>query len=103
MISTSEVAVSLTIDSTSHLDSIVTELKKFGNIDVVKNQTIICVVGHNIGGQKGILEKVFRSLAEVPVKMVSCGGSNNNISIVVEPSYKEKALIALNEGLFAIK
>lgn len=103
MISTSEVAVSLTIDSTIHLDSIVTELKKFGNIDVEKNQTIICVVGHNIGRQKGILKKVFGALSEVPVKMVSCGGSNNNISIVIEPSHKEKALIALNEGLFGIQ
>ncbi len=103
MISTSEVAVSLTIDSTSHLDSIVTELKKFGSIEVDKNQTIICVVGHNIGGQKGILKKVFGALAEIPVKMVSCGGSNNNISIVIEPAYKEKALIALNEGLFGIQ
>lgn len=103
MISTSEVAVSLTIDTTSHLDSIVAELKKFGTIEVVKNQTIICVVGHNIGGQKGILKKVFSSLTEIPVKMVSCGGSNNNISIVVEPSFKDKALIALNEGLFGIQ
>lgn len=103
MISTSEVAVSLTIDSTGHLDSIVTELKKFGNIDVEKNQTIICVVGHNIGRQKGVLKKVFGALADVPVKMVSCGGSNNNISIVVEPAHKEKALIALNEGLFGIQ
>lgn len=103
MISTSEVAVSLTIDATGNLDAIVTELQKFGIIEVEKNQTIICVVGHNIGKQKGVLEKVFRSLAEIPVKMVSCGGSNNNISIVIEPSYKEKALIALNEGLFGIQ
>jgi aspartate kinase len=103
MISTSEVAVSLTIDSTVHLDSIVAELKKFGNIDVEKNQTIICVVGHNIGRQKGVLKKVFGALSDVPVKMVSCGGSNNNISIVIEPSQKEKALIALNEGLFGIQ
>lgn len=103
MISTSEVAVSLTIDSTTHLDSIVAELKKFGTIDVEKNQTIICVVGHNIGEQKGILKKVFGALSEVPIKMVSCGGSNNNISIVIEPAQKEKALIALNEGLFGIQ
>lgn len=103
MISTSEVAVSLTIDGTDNLDSIVTELKKFGTIEVEKNQTIICVVGHNIGKQKGILEKVFHALAPVPIRMVSCGGSNNNISIVIEPSFKEKALISLNENLFGIK
>lgn len=103
MISTSEVAVSLTIDGAENLDSIVAELKKFGTIEVEKNQTIICVVGHNIGKQKGILEKVFSALAVVPVRMVSCGGSNNNISIVIEPAYKEKALVALNENLFGIK
>lgn len=103
MISTSEVAVSLTIDGADNLDSIVAELKKFGTIEVEKNQTIICVVGHNIGKQHGILEKVFHALAAIPVRMVSCGGSNNNISIVIEPSYKEKALISLNENLFGIK
>jgi aspartate kinase len=103
MISTSEVAVSLTIDGTDNLDSIVNELKKFGTIEVEKNQTIICVVGQSIGKQKGILEKVFRALAVVPIRMVSCGGSTNNISIVIEPSFKEKALIALNENLFGIK
>jgi len=103
MISTSEVAVSLTIDGIDNLDSIITELKKFGTIEVEKNQTIICVVGHNIGKQKGILEKVFHALASVPVRMVSCGGSNNNISIVIEPAFKERALISLNENLFGIR
>jgi aspartate kinase len=102
MISTSEVAVSLTIDATENLDSIVTELRKFGTIEVEENQTIICVVGHNIGNQKGILEKVFHALASVSVRMVSCGGSNNNISIVIEPAFKQQALIALNEKLFGI-
>ncbi len=103
MISTSEVAVSLTIDVTENLDSIIVELKKFGTIEVEKNQTIICVVGHNIGKQKGVLEKVFHALASVSIRMVSCGGSNNNISIVIEPSFKVQALTALNEKLFGIK
>jgi aspartate kinase len=103
MISTSEVAVSLTIDATDQLGSIVTELKKFGHIEVEEKQTIICVVGHNIGKQKGVLEKVFHALSSVSVRMVSCGGSNNNISIVVEPSFKEAALNGLNEKLFGIK
>ncbi len=102
MISTSEVAVSLTIDATDNLESIVTELKKFGIIEVEKNQTIICVVGYNIGKQKGVLEKVFHALASVSVRMVSCGGSNNNISIVIEPAFKTQALTALNEKLFGI-
>ena len=103
MITTSEVAVSLTIDNASSLASIETELKKFGTIEVDKDQTIICIVGQKITEQKGVLKKIFESLAEVPVRMVSCGGSTNNVSVLVEKEYKEKALNALNEGLFGLK
>lgn len=102
MISTSEVAVSLTIDYTAHLAAIETELKKFGSIEVDPNQTIICLVGHKIGGQQGILEKVFHSLSAVPIRMVSVGGSANNISVLIDTAYKEKALNALNADLFGL-
>jgi len=102
MISTSEVAVSLTIDNTTHLTEIETELKKFGSIEVDTHQTIICLVGHKIGGQQGILEKVFHALSAVPIRMVSVGGSVNNISILIDTSYKEKALTALNANLFGL-
>lgn len=100
MITTSEVAVSLTIDSSTNIDKIETELKKFGSIEIDNNQTIICIVGHQIATQKGALKQVFDALAGVSIRMVSCGGSNNNISVLVDTQYKEKALIALNEGLF---
>jgi aspartate kinase len=103
MIATSEVAVSLTIDSNVHLPSIETELKKFGSIEVDKDQVIICVVGNKIMDHKGVLEKVFQSLREIPVRMVSCGGSANNVSVLVDKQYKDKALNALNEGLFGLK
>lgn len=103
MIATAEVAVSLTIDNNAHLPSIETELKKFGSIDVDKDQTIICIVGNGIMNQKGALEKVFKSLPDIPVRMVSCGGSANNVSILVDKQYKEKALNLLNEGLFGLK
>lgn len=103
MITTSEVAVSLTIDNSQHLSSIESELKKFGTIEVDKDQTIICIVGQKITEQKGVLKKIFDSLADVPVRMVSCGGSTNNVSVLVEKTYKEKALNALNEGLFGLK
>ncbi|MDL5045975.1 hypothetical protein QQ054_08005 [Oscillatoria amoena NRMC-F 0135] len=103
MISTSEVAVSLTIDQTQHLSAIETELKKFGSIEVDTNQTIICLVGHKIGGQQGILENVFRSLASIPIRMVSVGGSANNISVLIDTSFKEKALNALNADLFGLR
>ncbi|MBA4057580.1 MAG: aspartate kinase, partial [Marivirga sp.] len=103
MITTSEVAVSLTIDNNTQLLSIETELKKFGTIGVDKEQTIICIVGQKITEQKGVLKKIFESLAEIPIRMVSCGGSTNNVSVLIDKQYKEKALNALNEGLFGLK
>jgi len=103
MITTSEVAVSLTIDNNTQLPSIETELRKFGNIVVDKDQTIICIVGQKITEQKGVLKKIFDSLSEIPVRMVSCGGSTNNVSVLIDKQYKEKALNALNEGLFGLK
>lgn len=103
MITTSEVAVSLSIDNNTQLTSIETELKKFGTISVDKEQTIICIVGQKITEQKGVLKKIFDSLGEIPVRMVSCGGSTNNVSVLIDKQYKDKALNALNEGLFGLK
>ncbi|HEX6225523.1 MAG TPA: aspartate kinase, partial [Chryseolinea sp.] len=103
MITTSEVAVSLTIDNSTHLSSIENELKKFGTIEVDKDQTIICIVGQKITEQKAVLKKIFDALSDIPVRMVSCGGSTNNVSVLVEKQYKERALNALNEGLFGLK
>ena len=100
MISTSEVAVSVTIDDASHLAEIIGELKAFGVIEVDKNQSIICVVGNKLAEKQGVLNDVFRSLADVRVRMVSYGGSHNNISILVDTAQKEKSLKLLNQGLF---
>lgn len=102
MISTSEVAVSVTIDDDKHLSEIVNELKDFGSIDVDKNQTIICIVGNMLAEKEGVLKEVFQSLAGIPIRMVSYGGSNNNISLLIETSQKKKALNLLNEGLFGL-
>jgi aspartate kinase len=103
MIATSEVAVSLTIDNQTHLSSIEHELRKFGTIEVDKDQTIICIVGNRIMDKKGAVNEVFKSLANIPVRMVSCGGSANNVSVLIDKQYKEKALNDLNEGLFGLK
>lgn len=103
MITTSEVAVSITIDTNTQLSNIETELKKFGTIEIDTNQTIICIVGHQIATQKGALKKVFDALEGISIRMVSCGGSANNISVLVDTQFKEQALIALNEGLFNLK
>jgi aspartate kinase len=103
MITTSEVAVSVTIDYNSNLSLIEAELKKFGTIEIDTNQSIISIVGNKIMDSEGVLKKIFDSLSDIPVQMVSCGASSNNISVLIESSYKEKALIALNEGLFGLK
>jgi aspartate kinase len=100
MITTSEVAVSLTIDNDTHLESIIEEISVFGNVEVDKNQTIICIVG-SFGSQKqGVVAKVFDSIEHIPVRMISYGGSNYNVSILIDTRYKNEALNLLNEGLF---
>jgi aspartate kinase len=103
MITTSEVAVSVTIDNNTQLASIENELKKFGTISVDKDQTIICIVGQKITLQQDVFKKIFDSLTDVPIRMVSCGGSTNNVSVLVDKKYKDKALNVLNEGLFGLK
>src|SRR5690606_22334704 len=103
MITTSEVAVSVTIDNSTHLRSILTELEKFGTIHVDENQSIISIVGNHIMGNKGVLKRIFDALEDIPVRMVSFGGSDNNISVLVSTPFKEKALIALIEGLLGLK
>ncbi len=102
MISTSEVAVSVTIDDNTHLAKILEELNTLGTIDVDHNQTIICIVGNMLSEKAGVLNEVFQALAEVPIRMVSYGGSPNNISILVSADQKNKALNLLNEGLFKL-
>ncbi len=102
MISTSEVAVSLTIDNNSQLEKILGELNTFGSVEVDANQTIVCIVGHKIGNQKGVLDKIFGCLSEIPIRMVSVGGSYNNISLLVDTRYKEETLTRLNAGIFGL-
>jgi len=100
MITTSEVAVSLTIDEPKNLDSIVAELKNFATVEVDKDQSIICIVGDFLAEKKGYAVKIFEALKNIPIRMISYGGSPNNVSVLVETKYKNDALNALNEGLF---
>ncbi len=100
MITTSEVAVSVTIDQTENLNSIVEELKKYGRVEVDTNLTIICVVGNFIAESKGYAVKVFDALKNIPIRMISYGGSMHNVSLLVNTDDKVKALNQLNEKLF---
>jgi aspartate kinase len=100
MITTSEVAVSVTIDNPKHLDEILEELKSFGIVEVDKEQTIVCIVGSFKQAKQGYAEKIFAALKNIPIRMISYGGSENNVSILVESGKKKETLQALNKGLF---
>jgi aspartate kinase len=100
MITTSEVAVSVTIDNDTYLNQIVEELKQFGIVEVDKDQTIVCLVGNMVAESKGIVKKIFDSMADIPVRMISYGGSKHNISMLIKTEHKNIALISLNNGLF---
>ncbi len=100
MITTSEVAVSLTIDDTSNLDKITQELEAFGLVEVDTDQSIVCIVGNMVSETEGAAIKIFEALKNVPIRMISYGGSRHNISVVVDAQYKQKALQSLNSGLF---
>ena len=99
MITTSEVAVSLTIDDPKHLDEIVAELKEYGKVKVDRDQTIVCIVGKMIAEEKGFAAKVFSALEEIPIRMISYGGSRNNISVLVSTNDKKATLQALSNKL----
>jgi aspartate kinase len=101
MITTSEVAVSLTIDDDSNLDKILEELEKFSTVEVDKNQTIVCLVGHSIVNHQETY-KLFKILQDVKIRMISYGGSNNNISLLVNAKDKITTLGKLNDYLFEL-
>jgi len=103
MVTTSEVAVSVTIDSSIHLKSIIKELEPFGTIEVEENFTIVSIVGNEIAQTKDVLSKLFDSLIIVPVRMVSYGGSKHNVSMLIPSSYKVETLKLLNKGLFGLE
>lgn len=102
MITTSEVAVSLTIDNDEALDDIIRELQTLGSVEVDRNQTIVSIVGNEIASNEGSLKKVFDSVQDTHVRMVSYGGSAHNISILVAADQKTRVLQQLNAGVFGL-
>ncbi|HKK87581.1 MAG TPA: aspartate kinase [Saprospiraceae bacterium] len=100
LITTSEVAVSTTIDDISNLEAIVNDLQELGDVEVDRNLTIICIVGNFIAEDKGQAVDVFTALKNIPLRMISYGGSKHNISILIENQYKKSALQALHESVF---
>ncbi len=100
MVVTSEVGVSVTIDSGQNLTPIVDELRKLGSVTIDKDMVIICVVGDLEWSNTGLETLAMDALRNIPVRMVSYGGSNYNISFLVHKSDKVKALQALSDTLF---
>jgi aspartate kinase len=101
MITTSEVAVSLTIDDNKNLSKIVSELEKFASIEVDQDQSIICLVGHSVVNHEDTY-KLFQILQDVKIRMISYGGSNNNISLLVHSKDRINTLRKLNSYLFEL-
>jgi aspartate kinase len=101
MITTSEVSVSVTIDNTQNLDAIMSELREFAELeDPDLDQVIVCVVGNFYADKAGIAIKVLNTVKNIPIRMISYGASEHNISLLVDAKYKNDSLNALNEGLF---
>jgi len=102
MITTSEVAVSVTIDNAEALSAITTELEALGSVGVDSGHTIISIVGHEIASDSRMLRQVFGSLEGVEIRMVSYGGSLHNISLLIASDRKKEVLQRLNQGVFGL-
>ena len=100
MITTSEVAVSVTIDYLDNLDKIIEELHAFGSVEVDKDQSIVCVVGDFSAEKHGYAARVLDSIKHIPVRMISYGGSNYNISLLINTTDKTEALKSLHGRIF---
>lgn len=101
MITTSEVSVSVTIDSDEHLEEIMAELRQFADLEECdKDQTIVCIVGNFSADKEGIALKVLDAMKNIPIRMISYGASEHNISLLIHGKHKAEALNALNERCF---
>jgi aspartate kinase len=101
MITTSEVSVSVTIDNDAHLDAITSELREIADLEEHdRDQTIVCVVGNFSADKEGVALKVLDALKHIPIRMISYGASEHNLSILIHSRFKADALNALNERLF---
>ena len=100
MITTSEVGVSMSIDNANHLNEIVDELKKYGTVTVDSDMCIICVVGDLDWSNLGFETLALDAMKNIPVRMISYGGSNYNISFLIREADKKRALQSLSDVLF---
>lgn len=100
MITTSEVAVSITIDNSEYINQIAKDLKELGHVEIEINQTIICIVGDFRIDRTGSAPEIFEALNTIPLKMISYGGSQNSLSLLIDTTNKIEALKLLSKHLF---
>ena len=100
MVATSEVSVSLTLDNTSSLQAIVTELKQLGDVQVSAKTALICLVGNNLKYTPGVARRAFGSLADINILMVSHGASNINFSFLIDDKNTTAAIQKLHADFF---
>jgi aspartate kinase len=101
MVATSEVSVSMTLDDTRHLDRIIDDLKEFGEVVVERDQALICLVGENLKFTPGVAARIFSSIEQVNVSMISHGASAINVSFIVSDNDVERAVKSLHHELFS--
>jgi len=102
VVTTSEVAVSITIDNATFVDCIIDELRAFGTVEVEKKQCIICVVGDLVAEKYGLVNKILESINHIPIRMISYGGSQQNVTLVLDAKHKVQALNSLSAKLFNV-
>ena len=100
MITTSEVAVSITIDNPQYIKEIAKDLRELGNVEVEENLTIVCIVGDFRTERTGSAPEIFEALNTIPLKMISYGGSPNSLSLLIDTSNKTESLRLLSKHLF---
>jgi aspartate kinase len=100
LITTSEVGISLTIDNRDYLAEIQQELQAYGEVEIDDNHTIVCVVGNMPFQKVGVLKQIVDAIDDIPIRMLSYGGSKFNISLLIDSQYKHETLNRLNERIF---
>src|SRR5450759_3208107 len=100
MITTSEVAVSITIDNSQYINQIAKDLKELGSVEIEESQTIVCIVGDFRTERTGSAPEIFEALNTIPLKMISYGGSPNSLSLLIDTTNKTEALRLLSKHLF---
>jgi aspartate kinase len=101
MVATSEVSVSMTLDDTRHLDAIVADLQRLGEVSVERDAALICLVGENLKFTPGVASRIFSSIEEINVSMISHGASAINVSFIVGGGAVERAVKSLHHEFFS--